>query len=41
MYTKGEPKGAVKAFIDYIMSPEFQDKQVEALKFLPANFLKK
>ncbi|MCP3772206.1 phosphate ABC transporter substrate-binding protein [Paenibacillus sp. MZ04-78.2] len=41
MYTKGEAKGAAKAFIDYIMSPEFQDKKVEELKFLPANLLKK
>ncbi|CAG7655924.1 phosphate ABC transporter substrate-binding protein [Paenibacillus allorhizosphaerae] len=41
MYTKGEPKGATKAFLDYIMSPEFQDKKVEELKFLPANLLKK
>ncbi|PUA37080.1 phosphate-binding protein [Paenibacillus elgii] len=41
MYTKGEAKGAAKAFIDYMMSPEFQDKKVEELKFLPANLLKK
>lgn len=41
MYTKGEPKGAVKAFLDYIMSDEFQNTKVEALKFLPANLLKK
>lgn len=41
MYTKGEPKGAVKAFLDYIMSAEFQNSQVEQLKFLPASTLKK
>lgn len=41
MYTKGEAKGAVKAFIDYISSPDFQGKKVEELKFLPANLLKK
>ncbi|GAA4835228.1 phosphate ABC transporter substrate-binding protein PstS family protein [Paenibacillus vulneris] len=41
MYTKGEAKGAVKAFIDYISSPEFQGKKVEELKFLPADLLKK
>lgn len=40
MYTKGEPKGAVKAFLDYIASNEFQGKRVEELKFLPASFLK-
>jgi phosphate transport system substrate-binding protein len=41
MYTKGEPTGAVKAFLDYITSPEFQSKKVEELKFLPADLLKK
>jgi phosphate transport system substrate-binding protein len=41
MYTKGEPTGAVKAFLDYIMSADFQGTKVEALKFLPANFLSK
>ncbi|WP_018132163.1 phosphate ABC transporter substrate-binding protein [Effusibacillus pohliae] len=40
MYTKGEPKGAVKAFLDYILSDEFQNKRVEELKFLPASLLK-
>jgi phosphate transport system substrate-binding protein len=41
MYTKGEAKDAVKAFIDYITSADFQGKRVEELKFLPANLLKK
>lgn len=41
MYTKGEAKGASKAFIDYISSKEFQGKQVRELKFLPADLLKK
>ncbi|WP_068773621.1 phosphate ABC transporter substrate-binding protein [Paenibacillus sp. FJAT-26967] len=41
MYTKGEPTGATKAFIDFVMSPEFQGKKVEELKFLPADLLKK
>lgn len=41
MYTKGEPTGAVKAFLDYIMSDEFQGKRVKELKFLPASLLKK
>ncbi|TCZ75295.1 phosphate ABC transporter substrate-binding protein [Paenibacillus albiflavus] len=40
MYTKGEPTGATKAFIDFILSDEFQSKRVEELKFLPAAFLK-
>ena len=40
MYTKGEPTGAVKAFLDYILSDEFQNQRVEELKFLPAETLK-
>ncbi|GIP38232.1 phosphate ABC transporter substrate-binding protein [Paenibacillus sp. J31TS4] len=39
MYTKGQPEGATKAFLEYIMSKEFQDTQVEKLGFLPANLL--
>ncbi len=39
MYTKGEPTGAVKAFLDYILSDAFQGSRVEQLKFLPAAFL--
>ncbi|UJF31709.1 phosphate ABC transporter substrate-binding protein [Paenibacillus hexagrammi] len=41
MYTKGEAKDPAKAFIDYIRSKDFQDKQVRELKFLPANLLDK
>ncbi|WP_052487105.1 phosphate ABC transporter substrate-binding protein [Gordoniibacillus kamchatkensis] len=41
MYTKGEPKGAAKAFIDFIMSDDFQNNQIEKLGFLPASLLKK
>lgn len=41
MYTKGEPTGAVKAFIDYILSDEFQNSQVEKLGFIPASKMKK
>ena len=41
MYTKGEPTGAVKAFIEYIMSDEFQNTQVEKLGFIPINKMKK
>ena len=41
MYTTGEPTGAVKAFIDYIMSDVFQNAQVEKLGFIPINKMKK
>ena len=41
MYTKGEPTGAVKAFIDYILSDEFQNTQVEKLGFIPVSKMKK
>jgi phosphate transport system substrate-binding protein len=41
MYTKGEAKGATKAFLDFIMSDDFQNNQMEKLGFLPANLLKK
>lgn len=41
MYTKGEPTGAVKAFIDYIMSDAFQNSQVEKLGFIPVSKMKK
>ncbi|WP_010272035.1 phosphate ABC transporter substrate-binding protein [Paenibacillus senegalensis] len=40
MYTKGEPTGVVKEFLDFIMSDEFQNEKVEELGFLPANLLK-
>ena len=40
MYTKGEPEGPVKAFIDYILSDDFQNTQVEKLGFIPINKLK-
>jgi len=36
-YTKGEPKGATKAFIDYVLSPEFQGKYVEQTGFIPVS----
>jgi len=41
MYTKGQPTGAVKAFIDYVMSPEFQNTYVEKNGFLPVTKMKK
>lgn len=40
MYTKGEPSGAVKAFIDYVMSPEFQNTYVEKNGFIPITKMK-
>ncbi|MBP2653236.1 MAG: phosphate binding protein [Firmicutes bacterium] len=40
MYTKGEPTGAVKAFIDYVMSKEFQETYVEKNGFLPMTKMK-
>lgn len=41
MYTKGQPTGAVKAFIDYVLSPEFQDNYVEKNGFIPMTKMKK
>ena len=41
MYTKGEPTGTVKQFLDYVMSTEFQEKNVEKSGFIPINKLKK
>lgn len=41
MYTKGQPTGAVKAFIDYVMSPEFQNAHVEKNNFVPITKMKK
>lgn len=35
MFTKGQPQGAVKAFIDYLTSQEFQSQQVEKRGFIP------
>lgn len=40
MYTKGEPTGAVKAFIDFVMSPEFQDAYVEKTGYIPVTKVK-
>lgn len=41
MYTKGEATGAVKAFIDYVMSKEFQENYVEKNGFIPVTKMKK
>ncbi len=41
MYTKGEATGATKAFIDYVMSPEFQNTYVEKAGFIPVTKMSK
>ncbi|WP_434510260.1 phosphate ABC transporter substrate-binding protein [Desulfitobacterium sp. AusDCA] len=41
MYTKGEATGTVKAYIDYIMSADFQNANVEKAGFIPVNKMKK
>jgi phosphate transport system substrate-binding protein len=41
MYTKGEATGTVKLFLDYIMSPQFQDKNVATKGFLAISKIKK
>ncbi|WP_134685665.1 phosphate ABC transporter substrate-binding protein [Brevibacillus migulae] len=40
MYTKGEPTGTAKAFLDYILSEEVQKKTVTELGFLPVTDMK-
>ncbi|MBP1764744.1 MAG: phosphate binding protein [Firmicutes bacterium] len=35
MYTKGEPSGAVKAFIEYVTGKEFQEAYAEKNGFIP------
>lgn len=41
MYTKGEAQGATKAFIDYVMSDEFQNSEVEKTGLYSINKMKK
>jgi phosphate transport system substrate-binding protein len=41
MYTKGQPTGAVKAFIDYVLSKDFQETYVEKNGFIPMTKMKK
>lgn len=36
-FTKGEPKGLVKEFIDYVLSPEVQEKVVRDAGFIPVS----
>lgn len=35
MYTKGEPTGVTKEFLDFVMGKEFQEEYVEKLGFIP------
>ncbi|REE78895.1 phosphate ABC transporter substrate-binding protein (PhoT family) [Paenibacillus taihuensis] len=39
--TKGQPTGAVKAFIEYIQSTKFQNGSLKKLKFIPLSAMKK
>lgn len=41
MYTKGEATGAVKSFLDYVMSKEFQEAYIVKNGFLPMTTIKK
>lgn len=41
MYTKGQPAGAVKAFIDYATSKEFQENYAEKNGFIPVTKMPK
>lgn len=41
MYTKGEATGTVKAYLDYIMSADFQTANVEKAGFIPVSKMKK
>ena len=40
MFTKGEPTGAVKAFIDYVTGKEFQEAYAEKNGFVPITKMK-
>ncbi|HEY8346675.1 MAG TPA: phosphate ABC transporter substrate-binding protein [Symbiobacteriaceae bacterium] len=35
MYTRGEPTGAAKAFLDFLLSSEFQEGYMDVLKLIP------
>jgi phosphate transport system substrate-binding protein len=41
MYTKGEATGATKAFLDFILSQQFQSSVVEKLGFIPVTKMSK
>lgn len=40
MYTKGEPDGALKAFIDYMLSDDIQNTDVKDLGYIPVSDMK-
>ncbi|NGZ74770.1 phosphate ABC transporter substrate-binding protein [Saccharibacillus alkalitolerans] len=40
MYTKGEPDGATKAFLDYFMTEEVQNADVTELGYIPVSSMK-
>jgi phosphate transport system substrate-binding protein len=41
MYTKGEPTGVAKQFLEYMLSPEFQEQVLPTVKgFIPASKMK-
>ena len=41
MYTKGEPTGAAKQFLDYMLSPDFQENVLPNVKgFIPVTQMK-
>jgi len=41
MYTKGQPAGATKTFLDYMLSPEFQEQVLPNVKgFIPVTQMK-
>ncbi|MDG0791574.1 phosphate ABC transporter substrate-binding protein [Cohnella ginsengisoli] len=40
MYTKGQPEGAVKAFLDYMLSDEIQGTDVKDLGYIPVSDMK-
>lgn len=41
MYTKGEATGTAKAYLDYILSADFQNANVEKAGFIPVSKMKK
>ncbi len=40
MYTKGQPRGVVKEFLDFVLSEEFQNNTVEKMNFLAISKMK-